>query len=112
MMGFIFLVLALVLNASANILLKVASGNISLKFWDLITNWSLIFGLLFFALNVIFYTIALSKINLSIAYPVMTVGGILIITTASFFYLGESITVKQLFGVLLLIVGLILVVQK
>ncbi len=119
-MGYIFLVIALTLNASANILLKLGSGRIGeLKGLGLVemiprllTNYYLIIGLLFFALNVVFYTIALNRLNLSIAYPIMMAGGVLIITFFSAFVLGESLSASNWVGIGLIAGGLALVVPK
>ena len=114
MMGYLFLGLALTLNASANILLKIGSANLPKKFdlMAIIFNIPLVTGLFLFGLNIVFYSLALAKINLSIAYSVMTVGGIVIITLVSCFYLNETINVKQIIGIFLLLLGLFFVFQK
>src|SRR3989339_1007522 len=109
-MGYLFLFFALVLNATANILVKIGSHGINdfVEFGfikGLINNYILIVGIFLFALNVIFYIIALSKINLSIAYPVLAGGGFLIITIVSFLYLKEQITISHILGMLFLIIG-------
>lgn len=116
-MGYLFLVIALFLNAAANIFIKLGSGRISpikgevLSFIipGLVTNYFLIFGLFLFAINVIFYVIALSKIPLSIAYPLMTAGGFLLISFFSFFYLKESITIFQIIGIAFVAIGITLI---
>jgi len=116
-MGYLFLFFALVLNATANILVKIGSHGINdfVEFGfikGLINNYILIVGIFLFALNVIFYIIALSKINLSIAYPVLAGGGFLIITIVSFLYLKEQITISHILGMLFLIIGIILIVNR
>jgi len=116
-MGYVFLTLALVLNAVANILMKVGSGNLH-YFTEygiiegLLKNYVLIIGIILFALNVMFYVLALSKINLSIGYPVMTSGGLVIISAVSYFFLKEAITPYQLFGLLLIFAGILFVTIK
>lgn len=113
-MQYIFLIIALILNASANILIKVGATKMgSLKnlnttetIFKVATNYFLIFGLIFFALNVIFYFLSLTKINLSAAYPIMTSGGFLIISLFSIFYLKESITSLQIAGIILIAIGI------
>jgi multidrug transporter EmrE-like cation transporter len=119
-MGWTFLLIALVLNASANILMKLgASKLVAIKTTGimeiipkLITNYFLVFGLIFFALNVIFYIVALSKINLSVAYPIMTTGGFLIISLFSVLYLKEPLTFLQVSGIVLMAVGITLVAYR
>jgi multidrug transporter EmrE-like cation transporter len=116
-MGYLFLALALILNACANILLKIGAGHLGrLDAPDLIgrlvTNYHLMAGLVLFALNVVFYIAALSRLNLSVAYPVMTAGGILIVVTVSALYLREPITTTQMLGFLFLVLGIGLVTHR
>ncbi len=113
-MHYLFLIIALLLNASANILMKVGATKMgsfkSLSFSQitlkLVTNYFLILGLIFFALNVIFYFLSLTKINLSAAYPIMTSGGFLIISLVSILYLRESLTSLQIIGIILIAIGI------
>ena len=95
-MVYFFLFVALILNAGANTMMKFGAQNLSLfKEYSLIQglqkNYVILIGISLFAINVVFYILALSKINLSVAYPVMTVGGILLITIISYFFFGEII---------------------
>ncbi|MBI2410429.1 MAG: hypothetical protein HYV32_00840 [Candidatus Kerfeldbacteria bacterium] len=113
-MGYAYLVTALTLNAVANISLKVGSKNLHYfkevgMIEAVMKNYVLILGLILFALNVIFYSVALSKLPLSLAYPLMVGGGFLIITLFSTFYLKETLSGVQLSGILLLLSGIILI---
>lgn len=116
-MGYLFLALALVLNAGANILLKIGSAQFA--GWHdtgivraAFTNPALLAGVGLFALNVILYALALSRIPLSVGYPVMVVGGLVIVTLASVLYLRESISLLQSIGLALLVVGVVLVAYR
>ena len=116
-MGYILLGAALVCNALANFLLKVgASDFASLRSVGLVrgvfTNYALLFGLVLFACNVVLYALALSKIPLSLGYPVMVGGGLVILTALSALYLREAVGLWQVVGVLCIIVGVVCVVQK
>ena len=116
-MGYLFLALALVLNATANVLLKIGATRLGgLDAPDLagrlITNYHLLAGLSLFALNVVFYLLALTRLNLSIAYPIMMAGGVVIIVAASVLLLQEALTIRQVVGLLLLIVGIVLVAER
>lgn len=113
-MGYIFLLLALILNAVANILLKIGSDKIYLfkeqNFLSALTgNWVSILGIVCFASNVLFYSVALSKLPLSFAYPIMVGGGFLIISIFSLLYLHESISYLQITGMLLVLFGVTLI---
>lgn len=116
-MGYIFLIIAMLLNATANILMKIGSGNLS-YFTEygivqgLLKNYLLIIGVFLFALNVMFYVLALSKINLSVGYPIMAIGGLSIITLVSYFFLKEAISPLQLIGLILILGGIICLTIK
>ena len=115
--GYLFLSLALALNAGANILLKVGALRLeplaSPEFVPrLFTNYTLLTGLGLFALNVVFYAAALTRLNLSVAYPVMTAGAILIVVTASLLFLIEGIRPPRWVGVALVVVGGVLVSSR
>jgi len=113
-MAYLFLVLALTLNAAANILLKMGATRLGgLEepglLGRLVSNYHLSAGLLLFALNVVFYVAALTRLNLSVAYPIMVAGGIVIVVAASAFALQEDITPLQTLGLALLVLGIALV---
>lgn len=116
-MPYFFLIIALTLNTVANTLMKMGASNLGAfkeyGLWEgLLKNYVILIGLFLFALNVVFYILALSKINLSIAYPFMTVGGVILITIISYVFLKETITSSQLAGMSLLIIGLFLITGK
>lgn len=110
-MGYVYLIIALVLNSIANFLMKIGSGNLN-YFTEygivqgVMKNYVLILGGLLFAINLIFYVMALSKINLSIAYPIASSGGVVLISILSYLFLKETISPIQLFGYALIIGGI------
>lgn len=115
--GYVFLALALALNATANVLLKVGAARLGgleepNLVGRLITNYHLLAGLSLFALNVVFYVLALARLNLSIAYPIMMAGGVVIIIAVSVLLLHETLTTRQAVGLFLLIAGIVLVAER
>ena len=119
----IALTLALVLNATANPLIKsgmkrfdsageAVSQSLSALASALATNWMLILGIFCFAINVIFYAYALKKIDVSAAYPVMVGAGFAIIALVAWKFLGESLSRMQLAGVLCILIGVWLVARE
>jgi multidrug transporter EmrE-like cation transporter len=115
--GYLFLIIALVFNATANILMKLASRRVEpmeglslvQKGLALATNYYLVLGLLLFASNILFYVLALKRINLSIAYPIMSSGGFLIISVFSVYYLRETLTTLQIGGIVMIAAGIAMV---
>ena len=108
---------ALVFNAVANILMKAGMRDapeglaLGAMIKHYLTSWPVIVGLLLFAINVIAYTQALTKIPLSIAYPIMTSLGFLIVVSASAYFFKETITWIQGVGFALIVVGVICVAK-
>jgi small multidrug resistance pump len=119
------LLVALVLNAVANILIKVGSSGLEsggglLKDGPVgavravLTSPALLVGLTCFGLNAAFYMFALQsrELKISIAYPIMVGGGYAIIAAVGFFVLGEHMNTAQKIGVALILGGVILVASQ
>ncbi len=113
----VFLILAIVFNAGANIFMKAGVMSEPVKLSDgivqfvlsYLTNVKLMLGILFFGIALVFYTKALEKFNLSIAYPTMTSCGLLIVTLWSVFMFSERLSMLQICGLFLIVCGLWLV---
>ena len=116
------LMMALVLNACANLLMKVGmkapheAGGIlrdgpAGAVRTVLTSTTLLIGLLCFALNAAFYMYALQSraLKISLAYPVMVGGGYAIIALVGYYVLGERLTPVQKIGVALILGGVLLV---
>ena len=108
---YLILTLAIILNALANILMKVGMlnqegiRNIFDMFIRLISNPIIIIGVICFALGLAAYCYVLTKVNLSIAYPIMTSLGYMIVILASWIFLKEHITRVQVVGFIFIIAG-------
>ena len=59
----------------------------------------------------LFYSIALSKLELSKAYPVSSAAAIVMITAVSFLFFKESLDALKLVGLVLLVSGIFLVLR-
>lgn len=115
----IALVLALTLNATANLMMKFGVREVKPPGQGLVpllkvlaSNWVLILGLCFFASNVVFYTFALKGIKISVAYPIMVSGGFAIIALIAWRYLGEALSPVQWAGIGLILIGVLLVTRE
>ena len=121
----IALVVALALNAAANLMIKFGMRAIDLELAGaspmangvagllriLLRNWVLLAGLGCFALNVVFYAFALQKLAISIAYPIMVASGFGIIVTVAGIMLGERLSALQWVGVVTILLGVTLVAK-
>lgn len=111
---YLVFIAAIVFNAGANIMIKAAmrknpimleEGALLNAFIQAIKNPHLIAGVIMFGLALAAYSIVLSKINLSIAYPIMTGAGFLLVFLVSGLYFRESITALHVFGSTLILAG-------
>jgi|MudIll2142460700_1097286.scaffolds.fasta_scaffold290748_2 small multidrug resistance pump len=114
--NYVLLAVALTLNALANVSLKI--GAAGLPAWSdpalvgrLFANRYLLLGIALFGLNVLVYATALAKVNLSVAYPVMVAGSMIVVVLLSATWLREPVTSVQLSGIALLILGIVLVTR-
>ena len=115
-MAYFYLACAFALNAVANIFLKVGAGQgFNLSSYSplalIISNWQFLLGLFLFAVNVVFYFLALRTLPISVAYPTMVVMSFLIINAYALFVLGEHVVPLQILGYVLIVAGLFLVVR-
>ena len=110
--------LAILSNALANILIKVAmnrTGIFALKVSELATkvflNPVVLLGVACFIIALALYSYVLTTVNLSIAYPIMTSLGYCIVISISWLFLKENITWVQLVGFAAIILGIWLVAR-
>lgn len=117
---------ALVLNAAANLMIKFGMRGIDLElggaglldggFWGLVRllvkHWAVPLGLGCFAANVVFYSYALQKLPISVAYPIMTICGFAIIVTVAGFMLHERLSLLQWVGIGAILLGVLLVARE
>jgi len=116
-MAYAFLIFAILLNGCANLLLKMgverlrqpADSSLLLR---VLENPALLLGLCLFAANVLCYVAALSQLKLSVAYPVMVAGSLLVVVLSSALWLGESLSIGQWSGIGLLLAGIVLVAGR
>ena len=115
------LVIALVLNAAANVLMKIGSNTASVlpvgtPVWQRLANFlnlATLVGILLFAANVLFYRKALDNLDISVAYPVMVSVGLILVTLAAVCIpvLSERVSTWQIFGMILIAAGVWLVAR-
>lgn len=118
---YVALVAALLLNATANLLMKfgirrmgegLLADGVAQVIPRILGNYVLMIGLCCFAANVLLYLYALQKFQISVAYPIMVTAGFAIIVIVSGLYLQERLTFVQWVGVVLILVGVLLVASR
>jgi small multidrug resistance pump len=112
-MFYTYLVIAFVLNACANVLLKTGASlpvtvmnPLKAPLLWLEEHRFFFVGAFFFVVNIFFYYAALKQIPLTVAYPVMLVGSILLVNAYAILVFKEQLTMPQVLGYAFLILGI------
>lgn len=115
MKAWIFVIFSVLLGVSGQLSMKKGMdtvGGINLfPITDIVkavTNPFVFAGFCAYAISSILWLVAISKLPLSTAYPLLSMGYVIVVF-ASFFLFGESITVPKLIGVVLICTGVILI---
>ena len=109
------LMTGVLLNAGAQLLLKAgtnsvgafeySAANIVPIGWKLATEPHIIGGLGCYVISVVVWIMALSRVEVSIAYPLLSVGYV-VNAIAAYYVFGEAVTPMRLTGIAIIIVGM------
>jgi len=114
MNGFYFVLICIVFNVSGQFTLKVGMNrfgeiavdqHLPLTMLKVLMLPTTLLGMSFYIVGSIAWLIALSKIDLSVAYPMLSIGYI-IVMIISFLFLNESLTITKIFGTLMIVGGI------
>ena len=113
------LVFALVANATANVLIRWGMKDLELSLSQpvqtlkaILLNGRVMAGIVLFAMNVLAYAFALSKIRVGIAYPIMTSVGLVIVMVLAWQLMGERVNMMQIGGTALILGGVVMVASQ
>jgi multidrug transporter EmrE-like cation transporter len=111
---FLFILTGVLLNAGAQLLLKAGVnplGPISVEFAGLLptaarvlTQWPIIAGLGCYVLSVGVWIVALSRVDVSLAYPMLSLGYV-VNAVAAWWLFGEVLGPMRCAGILLILAG-------
>jgi multidrug transporter EmrE-like cation transporter len=116
------LVLAgVLLNAGAQLLLKAgtnsigafafSAGNLVPVGIKVASNPFIVAGLGCYAISVVVWIMALSRVEVSLAYPMLSIGYV-VNALAAWYLFGEALTAQRLVGIGTIIVGVFLVARS
>jgi multidrug transporter EmrE-like cation transporter len=116
---YLVLAIAIILNAAANILMKIGMNRVGgLEITSLSDIWQKFFlnyivwlAIVCFVIALLSYSYVLSFIQLSIAYPILTSLAFVLVTLISLLYLSEKLTLLQIGGIGIIILGVWLVAK-
>ncbi|MDF3055036.1 MAG: 4-amino-4-deoxy-L-arabinose transferase [Gammaproteobacteria bacterium] len=118
---FPWLLLGVLLNASAQLLLKAGAERIShISFsWDNLvpmalqvgTNPSIILGLITYLLSVIMWIGVLSRVDVSVAYPMVSLGYV-VNAIAAYYLFSEPMNAMRISGIFVILIGVYMVARS
>lgn len=111
-MKWMILLFGVLSNASASVLIKVAmtSENMPIQLskpMSIIGNLPLVSGVGLYGMAFVLYAMALTHLPLNVAHPILTSGSIALVGIASVLFFGESLSVINMMGIALVILGVI-----
>ena len=118
---FSLLMLGVLLNAAAQLLLKAGTNRIG-EFAFTLENVApvgakvaqspaILAGMACYAVSLVVWILALSRVPVSVAYPMLSIGYI-VNALAAWWLFGESITAQKLVGIGFILVGVFLVARS
>ncbi len=119
--SFALVLLGVLLNALAQLLLKAgtnrigvfefSTGNIVPIGTAVATQPHILGGLLCYVISVVVWILALSRTQVSIAYPMLSIGYV-VNAVAAWYLFGEAVTPMRLIGIGVIILGVFLVARS
>jgi multidrug transporter EmrE-like cation transporter len=112
--SFTCIVIGVLLNASAQLLLKAGVNavghfeftreNIIPVGFKIATQWPIIGGLTCYVVSVVVWVLALSRVDVSLAYPMLSLGYV-VNAFAAWYLFGEVLSVQRLVGIGIVLIG-------
>lgn len=119
--SFSLLLTGVLLNAGAQLLLKAGTNSVGVfEFsrdniipvgWKLATEPHIVGGLCCYVISVVVWIMALSRVEVSIAYPLLSIGYV-VNAIAAYYLFGEAVTPMRLTGIAIIIVGVWIVARS
>ena len=116
-----FIITGIFLNAIAQLLLKkgtnaIGAIHLNADNWfsigiQLATQWPIIGGLTCYVISVAVWIIGLSRVDVTIAYPMLSIGYI-VAALGAWYFLGEVMSLQRILAILIIIVGVALLVRS
>lgn len=121
MVNFIMILVGVLLNAAAQVLLKkgmLLIGNIQVDFASIMAmlpkicvNLYIWGGMACYAVSVLIWLVVLSRVEVSYAYPFLSIGYI-VTAFIGYYFLGESMSLYKVSGIAVICFGIVLLYQS
>ncbi|MEQ1667569.1 MAG: 4-amino-4-deoxy-L-arabinose transferase [Sulfuriferula sp.] len=119
--SWILILSGVMINAAAQLLLKAGTNsvgtfaysaeNILPIGWKLATEPHIIGGLTCYVISVVIWIMALSRVEVSVAYPMLSFGYI-VNALAAWWLFGEAVSIERMIGIGVIIFGVFLITRS
>jgi len=120
-LSFALVLTGVLLNAAAQLMLKAgtnavgafqfSTANLAPIGWKVATQPFILGGLACYVVSVVVWILALSRVEVSIAYPMLSIGYV-VNAVAAYVLFGEAVGVQRLIGIGVIIVGVYIVARS
>lgn len=120
-MIFVLILIGVLLNASAQLLLKAGMnqiGHFEFGFTNVLpislkvmSNLPIVTGLVAYVVSVVVWLLVLSRVQVSYAYPMLSIGYV-VNAIVAYYLFGETISVIRMTGIFVIIAGVFMVSQS
>jgi multidrug transporter EmrE-like cation transporter len=120
-LSFALVLFGVLLNAAAQLLLKAgtnaigqfefSAANMAPIGWKVATQPYILGGLTCYVISVAVWIMALSRVEVSVAYPMLSVGYV-VNAIAAYFLFGEAVGVQRLVGIGIIVIGVYVVARS
>ena len=121
LISFMLVLAGVLLNAAAQLLLKAGTNGIGAFAFTadnlvpvgikVASNPFIVSGLGCYAVSVVVWIMALSRVEVSLAYPMLSIGYV-VNAVAAWYLFGEALTAQRMIGIGTIIVGVFLVARS
>jgi multidrug transporter EmrE-like cation transporter len=120
-LSFSLVMTGVLLNAAAQLLLKAgtnaigafefSAGNVAPVGWKVATQPFILTGIGCYVVSVVVWILALSRVEVSIAYPMLSIGYV-VNAIAAWYLFGEAVTAARLAGIGVIVIGVFIVARS
>jgi len=109
-LSFSLILVGVLLNAAAQLLLKAGTNAMPLGL-RLALEPHILGGLACYVVSVVVWVVALSRVPVSIAYPMLSIGYV-VNAIVAWYLLGESVSAMRMAGIGIIVVGVFIVARS
>ncbi len=113
----LLLLLSIALNVVSQLLIKIGmnqtgavdlKGNMTASIMKILSNPLFLTGAFLSLMSFVPYAVALSKIELNVAFPIISIGAIVLLFVFAVLFLGETFNLYKAAGVVFCVIGILL----